>query len=339
MLCSVRRPNWLDRLRSNKGFPAGDNLDLDHFLRHNPNSSSESPSPNAESTESIPPVSNRPESSNPTRDNGKGEALLGLMSTAISELFFIDGSEESSRISGKKVPRKQTHPRVCVTSSTTNSNSKENKSSGSTRNGIHDFTAIASLNSDNNKELNEEEELEEKGERELKGYSKSEVTVIDTSCEVWKTEKVVFRRKSVWKVREKKSKVRSFGRNKRKVVSGEEGDDDIEEKKKEAKVLDCEGDQCISVNPIENSQNDARKEVYKDTTDTLNDRGKEFGKDDIPDNNRKDLEKGFPLNRPPRKTMKDGSSVVFIKGIPTYEKNEGKLPRKCLKDSQRKYKA
>ncbi|KAM5557800.1 hypothetical protein ABKV19_024908 [Rosa sericea] len=288
MLCSVRRPNWLDRLRSNKGFPAGDNLDLDHFLRHNPNSSSESPSPNAESTESIPPVSNRSESSDPTRDNGKGEALLGLMSTAISELFFIDGSDESSRLSGKKVPRKQTHPRVCVTSS----NSKDKRSSGSTGNGFHDFTAIASLNSDNNKELNEEEELEEKGERELKGYSKSEVTVIDTSCEVWKTEKVVFRRKSVWKVREKKSKVRSFGRNKRKVVSGEEDDDGIEEKKKEAKVLDCEGDQCISLNPIENSQNEARKVVCKDTTDNLNDRGKEFSKDDMPENNRKDLEKG-----------------------------------------------
>jgi hypothetical protein len=108
------------------------------------------------------------------------------------------------------------------------------------------------LNSDNRKELNEEEEeeLEEKGERELKGYSKSEVTVIDTSCAVWKTEKVVFRRKSVWKVREKKTKLRSFGRNKRKVVVAEQGDD-IDNKNKEAKVSPSDGDQCISLNPIE----------------------------------------------------------------------------------------
>ena len=109
---------------------------------------------------------------------------------------------------------------------------------------------ITSLSLEKYKE-GEEEELEERGEREMKGYSKSEVTVIDTSCEVWKTEKVVFRRKSVWKVREKKSKVRSFGRNKRKVVSGEGGDDGVEERNKEAKVSECDGDQCISLNPIE----------------------------------------------------------------------------------------
>ncbi|XP_004307917.1 PREDICTED: uncharacterized protein LOC101313650 [Fragaria vesca subsp. vesca] len=323
MLCSVRAtksgPNWLDRLRSNKGFPACDNLDLDHFLKHNPTSSSESPNPNADST---PLVSNRPESSGPTRDAKKGEALLGLMSTAISELFFIDGSEESSRLSGKKVPRKQTHPRLCVTSKL--------KSSGSIGNDVNDLRTVPSLNSKN------EVELEERGERELKGYSKSEVTVIDTSCEVWKTEKLVFRRKSVWKVREKKSKVRSFGRNKRKVVSGdEEGDDGIEEKRKKKKEAEV-SDQCISLNPIENSRNDARKEVCKDATDNLNDRGKDFCKDNMPDD-REDSEKGFPLK--PRKTIKDGSSLVFIKGIPTDEKNEGKLPRKCLKDSQRKFKA
>ncbi|KAL6123011.1 hypothetical protein ACLB2K_075534 [Fragaria x ananassa] len=319
MLCSVRAtksgPNWLDRLRSNKGFPSGDNLDIDQFLKHNPTSSSESPNPNADST---PPVSNRPESSSPTRDAKKGEALLGLMSTAISELFFIDGSEESARQSGKKVPRKQTHPRLCVTS--------KHKSSGSIGNDVNDLTTVPSLNSKN------EVELEEKGGRELKGYSKSEVTVIDTSCEVWKTEKLVFRRMSVWKVREKKSKLMSFGRNKRKVVSGDDGIEEKRKKNKEAEV----SDQCISLNPVENPQNGARKEVCKDTTDNLNVRGKEFCKDNIPDN-RTDLEKGFPLK--PRKTIKDGSSIVFIKGIPTDEKNEGNLPKKCLKDSQRKYKA
>ncbi|KAL6127300.1 hypothetical protein ACLB2K_075341 [Fragaria x ananassa] len=324
MLCSVHAtksgPNWLDRLRSNKGFPSGDNLDLDHFLKHNPTSSSESPNPNADST---PPVSNRPESSSPTRDAKKGEALLGLMSTAIAELFFIDGTEESSRLSGKKVPRKQTHPRLCVTS--------KHKSSGSIGNDVNDLTTVPSLNSKN------EVELEEREERELKGYSKSEVTVIDTSCEVWKTEKLVFRRKSVWKVREKKRKVRSFGRNKRKVVSGdEEGDDGIEEKRKKKKKEAEVSDQCISLNPIENSRNDARKEVCKDTTDNLNDRGKDFCIDNMPDN-KKVSEKGFPLK--PRKTIKNGSCLVFIKGIPTDEKNEGKLPRKCLKDSQRKFKA
>ena len=42
----------------------------------------------------------------------------------------------------------------------------------------------------------------------------------------------------------------------------------------------------------QNSQNDARKEVYNDTTDNLDDRGKELSKDDMPNSNKKEIEKG-----------------------------------------------
>lgn len=74
-----------------------------------------------------------------------------------------------------------------------------------------------------------EAEEDEREERELVGYSTSEVTVIDTSFGVWKSEKVVFRRRNVWKVREKRRKVRSFGRKKRKGSGGcdvDDGDDE-----------------------------------------------------------------------------------------------------------------
>ncbi|BBG98434.1 hypothetical protein Prudu_007839 [Prunus dulcis] len=300
MLCSVPAnksgSNWLDRLRSNKGLPTGDNLDLDHFLSRNTNSSSEFPTPNvSSSTESTRPgsdrVVNQSTTSCPNRDN-QGEAFIGL---------------------------KQANPRVCVTS-TANSdsnaataNATEEKSSDWGRNDENVLDKAACLDSQNgslmkNKDLGnvggeegeevEEEEEEEKEElRELKGYSISEVTVIDTSCGVWKTEKVVFRRKNVWKVREKKAKVRKFGRRKRKVVDeevGVEGGDDIDKKKAKVSALkEVYGDECIALKSTEgqNSQNDTSNEVCEDTPDSLNERGEEFGKD-MPDAKSKDAKKG-----------------------------------------------
>ncbi|CAL9008943.1 unnamed protein product [Prunus brigantina] len=405
MLCSVPASksgsNWLDRLRSNKGLPTGDNLDLDHFLSRNTNSSSESPTPNvSSSTESTRPgsdrVVNQSTTSCPNRDN-QGEAFIGLMNTVLSELFFMGGSDERSKLLGKKIPRKQANPRVCV-ASTTNSdsnaataNATEEKSSDWGRNDENVLDKAACLDSQNgslmkNKDLGnvggeegeevEEEEEEEKEDlRELKGYSISEVTVIDTSCGVWKTEKVVFRRKNVWKVREKKAKVRKFGRRKRKVVDeevGVEGGDDIDKKKAKVSALkEADGDECIALKSTEgqNSQNDTSNEVCEDTPDSLNERGEEFGKG-MPGAKSKDAKKGqvhlqvlsdfnillllvcnnnlfcsyrmscrFPLSRSPRKMKKGDSSVILIKGIPTDNKNGGKLLRTCLKDIQKQYTA
>ncbi|TQD94526.1 hypothetical protein C1H46_019771 [Malus baccata] len=124
----------------------------------------------------------------------------------------------------------------------------------------------------------------------MKGYSRSEVTVIDTSCGVWKTDKLVFRRKNVWKVREKKVKGRSSGRHKRKVVDEEHVGDDIDKKKAKVSVsaLDVEagGDACIALNSIHEGQR-----LQNDTLDNLKDGGEEFGKF-LPDNKTKDIRKG-----------------------------------------------
>lgn len=119
----------------------------------------------------------------------------------------------------------------------------------------------------------------------------------------------------------------------------------------------------------QNSQNDTSNEVCEDTPDSLKERGEEFGKD-MPDAKSKDAKKGqvhlqvlsdfnillllvcnndlfcsyrmscrFPLNRSPRKMKKGDSSVILIKGIPTDNKNGGKLLRTCLKDIQKQYTA
>ncbi|PQQ04430.1 hypothetical protein Pyn_41105 [Prunus yedoensis var. nudiflora] len=124
-----------------------------------------------------------------------------------------------------------------------------------------------------------------------------EVTVIDTSCGVWKTEKVVFRRKNVWKVREKKAKVRKFGRRKRKMVDEEVdvegGVMTLQKKAKVSALKEADGDECIALKPTEgqNSQNDTSNEVCEDTPDSLNERGEEFGRE-MPDAKSKDAKKG-----------------------------------------------
>lgn len=159
-----------------------------------------------------------------------------------------NGSIQSSKLSGKKLPRKQTAPKS-LTTSTTNNNThlqreEEEKSPACTPKD-ENAPATASFGSDNRlakvKEGNVEAEEEETEERELVGYSASEVTVIDTSFGVWKSEKVVFRRKNVWKVREKRRKVRSFGRKKRKGSGGCDVDDEnVGELMKKTKVSGSE---------------------------------------------------------------------------------------------------
>ena len=245
MLCSISTgksgSNWLDRLRSSKGFPTGDNLDLDHFLA-NPNPSdspitnaSNSPNSNSESTHSNdkqlqnrkPPPS-EVNSSEPTGD----KELFGIMSNVLSELFNMGEQAQTSRFSRKKTSRKQTNPRICIIK-TPNVNSSEEQQSGSdnVRKDENIPASTASLNSreeakreskeegdDNSVEEEEDEEEEkEKGEKELLGYSRSEVTVIDTSSEVWKVDKLIFRRKNIWKVKDKKGKSRTVGGKKRKA--------------------------------------------------------------------------------------------------------------------------
>ncbi|KAJ0103541.1 hypothetical protein Patl1_05285 [Pistacia atlantica] len=195
-------PNWLDRLRSTKGFPTGDNLDLDHFLRNNDH---DTPKPN--SFESNLSDCKR------VVENGdeKEEEWLGIMTNVLSDLFNM--GEPNPRF--KKSCRKQANPKLCLVST-------EDQSSGCMRKAENAPVEIEAKNI----------EIEEDGERELVGYSRNEVTVIDTSCAEWKFEKLVFRKRNVWKVREKKGKSRVIGRKKRKA----NGCDGIVHAKKKLKL-------------------------------------------------------------------------------------------------------
>ncbi|KAF5442651.1 hypothetical protein F2P56_035290 [Juglans regia] len=354
MLCSVPSSgksgtNWLDRLRSNKGFQTSadednvdNNLGLDHFL-HNQNPSESTRSNSGFTQSDHERVANR-------AGHGGGhqqqEKLYSIMSNVLSELFFMDGDAhiKSSKLSGKKFPRKQAIPKSLTTSTISNTHLQHQKQqevkSPACASKDDNGPRTASFNSDNSSKETKEgnvgeeeeervEEEEDKGERELVGYSRSEVTVIDTSFGVWKSDKVVYRRKNTWKVREKRGKVRSFGRKKRKLGSGVRGNDNGDDENfgrvmKKTKVSSSESVAALNQGQI--SQTDTREEVCKDKPDVLT---------QVPKKRQVHLLAAFHFSRSPRKSRKGGSPVILIKGIPTSKKQDEKPLRKCHKDAER----
>ncbi|KAK8656142.1 hypothetical protein V6N13_108701 [Hibiscus sabdariffa] len=347
MLCSIPTgksgSNWLDRLRSSKGFPTADNLDLDHFLAipnppASPNSIAESTLSNDKQLQNPKPPPPEVTSSEPAGD----KEWFGIMSNVLSELFNMGERAQSSRFPKKKSSRKQTNPRICVFNTPDVNPTEEQKSSSdNVRNDKDSLVSTRSLSSreeakreseqgsENNTNVNEkeEEEAEDKGgERELVGYSRSEVTVIDTSCEVWKVDKLIFRRKNIWKVKDKKGKSRTIGRKKRKPPPPSD-DNNVGVCNKKQKTSSSElralketsGTQCgLPANHGRNSPDDKREEVGNEAADDLT----------------QVLRKRFPLSRLPRKSGKGGSSVILIKAIPTGtgKKNGAKLAKNGLKE-------
>ncbi|GLU12100.1 hypothetical protein SLE2022_288070 [Rubroshorea leprosula] len=329
MLCSISTgksgSNWLERLRSNKGFPSGDNLDLGNFLS-NPNSSdspitnaSDSPNSSADTAQSndIPVENLKPVARERPSETGDKE-WLGIMSNVLSELFNMGDRSQSSRFPAKKSSRKQRNPKICITQSSSNGvNMAEEERSGSdcVRRGENILPVKSTLNlgekrkeakeeSDNNGEARDAEDEPEKGESELVGFSKSEVTVIDTSCGVWKFDKLVFRRKNIWKVRDKKGKSRNFGR------------------KRKGSTFDGNADGNAVCNK--------KQKIASSELSTLNDAsGREYASISTHGSNPEDdkseqvcIERPSDLNQVPRKRLsrksrKRRSSVILIKAIPT----------------------
>ncbi|KAF9671059.1 hypothetical protein SADUNF_Sadunf12G0007400 [Salix dunnii] len=278
MLCSVQTSksssNWLDRLWSNRGF----NNNNDDSPVPNPSSS-----PTTNASNSV--INSNSESAHSDSDQIKVTAttatettrdisssddkdLFLIMNNVLSDLFIMGGVsdpvEESSRLSRKKekVPRKQTKPKFCFISG----NNSGIDSLNCVRKDQNVLAATGSLNSDKNSnnvdcgvddDDDDEEDVEEEkgfgvsGDKELKGYSRSEVTVIDTSCQVWKFDKFVFRKKNVWKVRDKKGKSWVFGGKKRKGNDLESANGNGAKKK--AKVSNLEVGSSKDVNDVEYS--------------------------------------------------------------------------------------
>lgn len=212
---------WLDRLRISKGLSttedddaSGNPLSLDDFLRRN----------HRTDTSDSPPTPSDPELTDSPADPNPGE-WYGVMSDVLSELFNYSGSSSRSG-TGKKLPRKQSNPKHCSPPQLVVSSFLPRFVTEKRRRSV---------------EEDDDVEEEEEGEKDLVGFSRSEVTVIDTSFKIWKSEKVVFRRRSVWKVRDKKGNSRGVVSSKTKKKKT------IKLKKKKKKKRKCDVDDVENV--------------------------------------------------------------------------------------------
>lgn len=256
-MISASSSNWLDRLRSSRGFPTGSELDLDRFL-------------SSSSSGSVPTTESATHSESTQSTRLRREKIIisppewtPPVSGLLSDLFNM-GVGETSRTFSKKSSRKQPNPRFFCSGPSSETelpsssddlrreqNQNQNQSSGDNslnerlENNVIRVDELRKVDDDNNNGGGEEEE-----DVDLKTYSRNEVTVIDTSCEEWKSDKWVFRKNDDWKIREKKSKSKSrvFGGKKRKLLvsnlgdnklheNDDDDDDKLKMKKKEDEIL------------------------------------------------------------------------------------------------------
>ncbi|KAK4436180.1 hypothetical protein Salat_0781700 [Sesamum alatum] len=298
MLCSVStrksRSSWLDRLRTAKGFPENGVTDLEKFLQ-NPSS------PIAERPESVP-------NSDPiccsTRNEDK--QFFNIMSDVLNELFnFGDKSGNSTKI--KKSARKQIKPRICVFSNNgiceINNAAAEKQTllrSGDSNSGVEGVKEL-------DKWENDGEGLERDGN--LAGFSRTEVMVIDTSYESWKFEKLLYRKKNVWKVRDKKGKSEIMrSKKKRKVEEDQHGGKKLKVDKKEGSREDYELPRNeLSFGPLEYHQ--VNKSVVLDKAPNKVSGTLEKKQEDL-------------------KSENGSSSVILIKSIHTGRNNDLKSKQK-----------
>lgn len=239
MLCSVSAgkssSRWLDRLRNAKGFSDDSATDLENFLQNIDSSNAERSDPSPTSNPKLDPIQND--------DN----QLFTIMSDVLSELFnFGDNCSNSAKF--KKSARKQAKPRICAFS---NNGSDENNNAASEK-------AMVSRNGDSNSGVEgvkglviRENEGEEDGrDGNLSGFSRTEVTVIDTSYELWKFEKLLYRKKHVWKVREKKGKSENVGSKRKRKVDKGAGEDQSEGKKQVDEKKGCGEESELQLNEV-----------------------------------------------------------------------------------------
>ncbi|XP_058105012.1 uncharacterized protein LOC131248652 isoform X2 [Magnolia sinica] len=263
MLCSISTgksgSTWLDRLRTSKGFPVQTGLDLEHFLNPNPTSKvPTNPIPEENSTGSNHDATldgekstvdrKKKTSSNPTPPMMIGEKnnedWFDIMSSVLSELFNMG---DSSRIRAldvrrKKSSRKQSNPRICPLSTSASVDDSclagvPAMSPSSVDNSVAEVKE--SRKQGIAESLNPEDEILQAVtvDSDLSAFSRAEVTIIDTSAPAWKSEKLIYRKGSVWKIRDKKRNSWNALACRKKRKLGQRDGDGGEEKQQKSSFL------------------------------------------------------------------------------------------------------
>ncbi|KAL7003772.1 hypothetical protein U1Q18_004917 [Sarracenia purpurea var. burkii] len=347
MLCSISTgksgSKWLDRLRSSKGFPAGNDLDLEQFLNHHNHDISNSTNTKLVDTDIGPKLNSssagpcektvldREQTTGTARENGNRE-WFGVMNNVLAELFNMGDADDFPRINGKKSSRKQPNPKICVLSTAPN---VESENDGSRKDGT--VSATLATNGDNScveikqtsvplrlmKEENVDMDVDvgsvdaEEDEEtcaDLSAFSRTQVTVIDSSDPSWKCEKLLFRRNNTWKVQEKKSKPMNIGIKKRKSTPLEDDSAGGEKKPK----------RC-------NSSKDANEEARRMPSDNVHLQNDKMNKG----NKASDIVRQVSKKRFPKKSKKCSSSVILIKSVLPSKKNGTNNTKNCLESIDR----
>ncbi|MQM15837.1 hypothetical protein Taro_048789 [Colocasia esculenta] len=215
-------PTWLDRLRTSKGFPphhAG--LDLDHFLLlPNPDSNTSPPLPRPADPPLRPPQQLQRHREAAAGPGGEGKKWFDIMSSALAELFHMGDTRQlrAARALKKKTCRKQPNPQICVVSAPASNSGScpagERGASGG-GGGLQALSPPSAENSTAGAKKWPEDRTKARRKRahcrsaadssDTLTYSRTEVTVIDTSSPSWKSQKIIFRKGLVWKVRDRKA--------------------------------------------------------------------------------------------------------------------------------------
>ncbi|XP_051123046.1 uncharacterized protein LOC127245931 isoform X2 [Andrographis paniculata] len=221
---------WLDRLRTAKGFPDNGVTDLDIFLKN----------PNFPNPQSLDPRSSDPDTPISDTSPNEGKQFFDIVTDALHELFNFGDKCISNSTKFKKSTRKQPNPRICAC--------PNNRAHGNHNAASEKVTLLRSADSNSGVEgAKVLDKLEtDEGERverdvDLAGFSRTEVTVIDSSYELWKFEKLLYRKKNVWKVRDKKGKSSEVTRNNKKRKTSGEVEEDHHGRKKWKKSHKKEG--------------------------------------------------------------------------------------------------
>ncbi|CAN6480491.1 unnamed protein product [Victoria cruziana] len=225
MICPVSQSNsglnWLDRLRTSKGFPVGNETGLEAFLDANAPPSDQVASSGDDRSVALSRPDISGESAKVRVRVKRGRAPIGrdkgdwfaILSGVLAELFNMGDPRRSMVMDDKRTCRKQKNPKTCTILCSTNGGDRNAAVSPQTSvSGTKDKETVE-LDSvhrrprrKSGKNVLKADEKEEGSANvrspELDSCSCTVVTVIDSSFPGWKFGKAISRKGNDWRIRE-----------------------------------------------------------------------------------------------------------------------------------------